>query len=117
MASPGWAGPASCSFRGAKGSESHWEQSPRFAAFFKTWGLRKLDKRIYYLCPVVIRNARRMTLHVLHQTVQIIFRSRDTDHPDGGAIPKIRRIELRDRYVEMSAQPVFQAAYDLAFVL
>ena len=43
--------------------------------------------------------------------------TRDADHAHARALPKVLVLELGDGHVEVSAQPVFQAAQDLAFVL
>ncbi|HVH79686.1 MAG TPA: hypothetical protein VM782_09875, partial [Stellaceae bacterium] len=35
---------------------------------------------------------------------------------DGGSIPQIRAVELSDRHIEARAEPVFQAAHNLASI-
>lgn len=75
-----------------------------------------LHERIGNLHPVIIGNPRSGALYVLHQSIQIITRIGDADYADGGAIPYVARIQLRDGNVEAGAQPVFQAANHLPFI-
>jgi hypothetical protein len=76
-------------------------------------GSQEFDEGIGDFGTVVICDAHGCTFHVLHQSIKIVARVRNTDHADGGAIPQFRPVQLRDGNVETSAQAVFQAAHDL----
>jgi len=76
--------------------------------------LEILHERISDVGAVVVGDSRGRALDFFHKTVEIFARIGDADHADRGAIPKAGSIQLGNRNVEAGAQPVFQAAYDLA---
>src|SRR5262245_57808926 len=45
-------------------------------------------------CALIVCNPGGGILHVLHQPVEIIARSRNADHADGGAIPQFGVVEF-----------------------
>src|SRR5258708_2453636 len=79
--------------------------------------LEVFDKRIRDISPEVVRDARGVSFHVFHQSVQIVARAGNAYHTNGGAVPKAAGIEFSDRNVETGAQTVFEAADDPPFVL
>ena len=70
-------------------------------------------ERIGEVRAVIVGDARGLTFDFLHQSIKIITRIGNTDHPDRRAIPESGRIEFRDGNVKTGAQPVFHAAHDL----
>jgi hypothetical protein len=78
--------------------------------------LLDLYKRIDDIGAVVVGNAHRGPLNLLHEASEIVARAGDADDAKRRALPKIALFELRDRYVEAAAQLVFQTAQHLALV-
>jgi len=66
---------------------------------------------------VVVGDPRGGTLHVLHQSVEIVARIGDAHDADSRAVPYGAGVEFRDRDIETAAQPVFQAAQNLPLIL
>jgi hypothetical protein len=87
---------------------------PAKAAVSTTADLVVLHERIGNVRAMIVGDARRGTLHILHQPIKIIAGTGDADHADGCAVPQFCRIEFGDRNVKTGAQPVFQAAHNLA---
>lgn len=73
-------------------------------------------KRICDIGAAIVGNASRLTLHILHQSIKVITRIRNTYHADGGSIPEAGGLEFRYRNIEMNAEPVLETAYYLTFV-
>jgi len=65
---------------------------------------------------VVIRDARGLSLHVFHQSIEIVARIGDADDADGGSIPQATGIEFGNGDVKAGAQTIFQTAQHLPLV-
>src|SRR4029077_13576874 len=76
-----------------------------------------LHKRIRNIGTVIVGHPCRLSFNFFHQTIEIVTRVGNADDADRGAVPQPGGVELCDRNVEAGAQAVFEAAYDLTFVL
>ena len=66
---------------------------------------------------MIVSDTRGLALHVLHQPVKIVLRVGDAHDPDRSPIPESAGIQFSYGNVKTRAQAVFQATYDLSFVL
>jgi len=73
-------------------------------------GLQEFQVRINDFGTVVVGNACRLPLHVLHQAVEVIAGTGDTDDANAGLIPERRWLEFGDRDVKAGSEAVFEAA-------
>ena len=78
--------------------------------------LEIFDKRIGNIGAVIVGDASGGALHILHKAIEVVAGIGDADDADGGAVPEFGGIEFSDGNVETGAQPVFQAADDLATI-
>src|SRR5579863_10132289 len=76
-----------------------------------------LPEGIGQLRAVFVEDAARSAFHFLYQPVQVVSRTRQRDHADGGRVPRDGLIQFRHRDVVALAQLVFERSHYLAAVL
>ena len=58
---------------------------------------KKFNKRVRHIRPAIVGDAGGLPFHIFHQSIEIVARIGNTDHPDGGLVPQVRWHLVRPR--------------------